>query len=92
MITLVRNLLLSFSNIIFSALIMNTGIVDFKNPGVKAYWQPPNYVFGIVWPILYTLFGIINLRILYILFFRNNANVNCCGFEIASKRRFKLLL
>ena len=65
MITLVRNLLLSFSNIIFSALIMNTGIVDFKNSGVKAYWQPPNYVFGIVWPILYTLFGIINLRILY---------------------------
>ena len=65
MITLARNLLLSFSNIIFSAMIMNTGIVDFKNSGVKAYWQPPDYVFGIVWPILYTLFGIINLRILY---------------------------
>ena len=30
----------------------------------KAPWSPPGYVFGIVWPILYILFGIINLRII----------------------------
>ncbi len=61
---LLFKLLFSFSNFIISAILMNLEFVDFKNPGIKAYWQPPNYVFGIVWPILYLLFGIINLRIL----------------------------
>jgi len=28
----------------------------------KAPWQPPNYVFGIVWPILYILYGIVFYR------------------------------
>ena len=43
---------------------MNTGFIDFKNPNIQAYWQPPNFVFGIVWPILYLLFGIMNMKIL----------------------------
>jgi len=25
----------------------------------KVPWQPPDYVFGIVWPILYALYGIV---------------------------------
>jgi tryptophan-rich sensory protein len=25
----------------------------------KVPWQPPNYVFGIVWPILYAMYGIL---------------------------------
>ncbi len=61
---LILKLLFSFSNIIFSSILMNSGFVDFKNPNIKAYWQPPDYVFGIVWPILYLLFGIMNMRIL----------------------------
>ena len=61
---LILKLLFSFSNIIFSSILMSSGFVDFKNPNIKAYWQPPDYIFGIVWPILYLLFGIINMRIL----------------------------
>ena len=26
---------------------------------VRPPWQPPNYLFGIVWPILYTIYGYI---------------------------------
>lgn len=29
---------------------------------VRPPWQPPNYLFGIVWPILYTIYGYIILR------------------------------
>ena len=55
---------LCFSNLILSSLIMQTNLIDFKSSSqVRAYWQPPNYVFGIVWPILYLLFGIINIRV-----------------------------
>ena len=57
-------IILSFPNVIISSLIMYFGLVDFKNMPVKAYWQPPDYIFGIVWPILYILFGIINLKVL----------------------------
>ena len=57
-------IIFSFSNAIFSYLLINTGYIDFKNPQIKAYWQPPDFVFGIVWSILYLLFGVINLRIL----------------------------
>ena len=60
---LILKLLFSFSNLIISAILMNLNFIDFKNPNIRAYWQPPDFVFGIVWPILYILFGIINLRI-----------------------------
>lgn len=32
----------------------------FKNNEKKALWQPPSFVFGIVWPILYALLFFLN--------------------------------
>tara|TARA_B100000963_G_C22611383_1_gene665033 strand:+ start:288 stop:791 length:504 start_codon:yes stop_codon:yes gene_type:complete len=57
--------LFSFSNYLFSIPIVYFGLASYSNNEIRADWQPPGYVFGIVWPILYLLFGIINLRIYY---------------------------
>ena len=54
--------LISFSNIILSLPFTLFGLSKYDPFEIKADWQPPGYVFGIVWPILYILFGIINLR------------------------------
>ena len=56
--------LISFSNIIFSIPFTYFGLSKYLPHEIKADWQPPGYVFGIVWPILYLLFGIINLNII----------------------------
>ena len=58
-------LLFSFSNYLFSVPIVYFGLSGYSENEIRADWQPPGYVFGIVWPILYLLFGIINLRIYY---------------------------
>lgn len=58
-------LLFSFSNYLFSLPIIYFGLSSYSENEMKADWQPPGYVFGIVWPILYLLFGIINLKIYY---------------------------
>ena len=55
-------LFISFSHFIFSLPFTLSGLSDLGNDKYKADWQPPGYVFGIVWPILYLLFGIINLK------------------------------
>lgn len=55
-------LFISFSHFIFSLPFTLSGLSDLGNDEYKADWQPPGYVFGIVWPILYLLFGIINLK------------------------------
>lgn len=49
-----------FPNIIFTFLVSFFLNSKYENDDIKAYWQPPGYVFGIVWPILYLLFGFIN--------------------------------
>tara|TARA_Y100000816_G_C26075420_1_gene566034 strand:+ start:1217 stop:1702 length:486 start_codon:yes stop_codon:yes gene_type:complete len=36
----------------------------FKNNEKKALWQPPSFVFGIVWPILYSLLFYLNYTLL----------------------------
>ena len=41
----------------------------------KAPWTPPNYVFGIIWPILYVL--------MFISLFLITKNKKCSGFCIA---------
>ena len=61
----IKVILYSFSNYLFSLPIVYLGLTSFSKDEMKADWQPPGYVFGIVWPILYLLFGIINLRIYY---------------------------
>ena len=55
-------LFVSFSHFIFSLPFTLFGLSNLSNDEYKADWQPPGYVFGIVWPILYLLFGIINLK------------------------------
>ncbi len=63
MVTFFQKILVSFSNIILSLPFTILGLARFENDEIKADWQPPGYVFGIVWPILYLLFAFINLRI-----------------------------
>ena len=58
----IKVLLYSFSNYLFSIPIVYFGLTSFSKDELKADWQPPGYVFGIVWPILYILFGIINIK------------------------------
>ena len=54
--------LLSFSNFLLSLPFTYFGLTKFGPDDITAYWQPPGYVFGIVWSILYTLLGLINLK------------------------------
>ena len=56
--------IISFSNIILSLPFTYFGLTKYDQDEIKADWQPPGFVFGIVWPILYLLFGIINLNII----------------------------
>ena len=62
---LILNIFFLIPNFILSLPFTYFGLAGYSPNGVRAYWQPPGYVFGIVWPILYLLFGIINYRALY---------------------------
>ena len=53
---------ISFSHFLFSLPFTLSGLSNLGKDKYKADWQPPGYVFGIVWPILYLLFGVINLK------------------------------
>ena len=53
----------SFSHILFSLPFSVLGLTKYNENDIIADWQPPGYVFAIVWPILYLLFGIINLKV-----------------------------
>jgi tryptophan-rich sensory protein len=59
------NIFVAFINIFLSLPFTYFGLTKYDIEETRAYWQPPGYVFGIVWPILYTIFGIINLRFIY---------------------------
>ena len=37
---------------------------EFKDTDKKSRWQPPSFVFGIVWPILYALLFYLTFTIL----------------------------
>ena len=54
---------LSFSHFAFSLPFSILGLTKYDENDIIADWQPPGYVFAIVWPILYLLFGIINLKV-----------------------------
>jgi len=55
-------ILLSFSNFFLSLPFTYFGLSTFGPNDITAYWQPPGYIFGIVWSILYVLLGLINLK------------------------------
>ena len=61
----IKLLATSFSHFLFSLPFTISGLSNLSNDKYKADWQPPGYIFGIVWPILYLLFGIINLKSYY---------------------------
>ena len=60
-------LLLSFNNFFLSLPFSYLGLTKFEPNDVQAYWQPPGYVFGIVWSIMYFLLGLINLKSLILM-------------------------
>ena len=45
----------SFSIIILSLPFTYFSLTKYDQDEIKADWQPPGFVFGIVWPILYLL-------------------------------------
>ena len=53
----------SFTHFLFSLPFSILGLTKYDENDIVADWQPPGYVFAIVWPILYLLFGIINLKV-----------------------------
>jgi translocator protein len=53
----------SFSHFFLSLPFSVLGLTKYNENDIVADWQPPGYVFAIVWPILYLLFGIINLKV-----------------------------
>ena len=61
----IKIILFSFSNFFLSLPFSILGLSKFNENEARADWQPPGYVFGIVWPILYYLFGLINLKVLF---------------------------
>ena len=69
---MIKILLISFLNFILSLPFTIFGFSKFNVNETRANWQPPGYVFGIVWPILYLIFGIINL----IIFNSNSLNID----------------
>ena len=62
---IVYTIFLLIPNFILSLPFTLFGLAKYVPNEVKAYLQPPGYIFGIVWPILYILFGIINYRAMY---------------------------
>jgi len=64
-------ILLSGSPFIVSLISTFFDTNKFQKNEKKSLWQPPSYVFGIVWPILYTLLFFLNYSLL-----TNNANNN----------------
>lgn len=62
----------SFSHLLFSLPFTLSGLSNLSNDKYKADLQPPGYVFGIAWSILYLLFGIINLKS----YFSSNIDIN----------------
>ena len=54
-----------FINFFLSIPFTISGSTKYDNNDIKAYSQPPGYIFGIVWSTIYTLFSIINYRIMY---------------------------
>ncbi|MCP3659897.1 MAG: tryptophan-rich sensory protein [Bacteroidetes bacterium] len=64
---------ISFLHFFVSAPFSLIPATHINNDDIKAFWQPPGMVFGIVWPILYALLGIISLYC----FYSKNISIKC---------------
>ncbi len=51
--------LISFSHFLVSIPFSFFKVTHMGGDDIKAYWQPPDIVFEVIWPILYVLLGII---------------------------------
>lgn len=60
----ILNIIISLSPFIVSLPFTLLDINKFKSEEKVALWQPPGFVFGIVWPILYVLLFIFNYSLL----------------------------
>ena len=60
----ILNIIISLSPFIVSLPFTLLDINKFKKEEEVALWQPPGFVFGIVWPILYVLLFIFNYSLL----------------------------
>jgi len=60
----VRNILVSASPFLVSVPFTVNEISKFEDSEDKALWQPPGYVFGIVWPLIYASLFYMNWNIL----------------------------
>ena len=59
-----KNILISASPFLVSIPFSYFNLNNFNSNEPRALWQPPGYVFGIVWTTLYTLLFIMNYLIL----------------------------
>ena len=62
LLKILEKFFLIFSNLLLSIPFTYLNLTKFDPSEIKANWQPPGYVFGIVWPILYFIFAIINFK------------------------------
>lgn len=62
---IISNIFLLVPNFILSLPFTIFGLTKYLPNEIKSPLQPPGYIFAIVWPILYLLFGIINYRAMY---------------------------
>ena len=49
----IRDLFVSSSPALISLPFLINGLTQFSENEPKALWQPPDYTFGIIWPIIY---------------------------------------
>jgi len=59
-----RDIIVSSSPFLVSLPFTLNGLAKFSETEEKALWQPPGYVFGIVWPIIYLCLFKFNFSIL----------------------------
>ena len=69
---IIKKTLISASPIIVSTPFAALGLTTFDKDEERALWQPPNYVFGIVWPTLYFLLFTLNWNVLSSIVLDNN--------------------
>ena len=87
MINLFKNILISFIHFILSIPFSYFNLINYSKIEYKAYLQPPGYVFGIAWSIIYLLFGIINLNVIY-----SNSIVNSLKINIINQSVIEALI
>lgn len=63
-LSVANRLLISGSQVLVAIPFSLLGLTKFEHTEEKAFWQPPNKVFGIVWPCLYSMLYIMNYKIL----------------------------